>query len=370
MSTEKNLKYMGLALSLAKKADGMTSPNPIVGAVVVKKGKIIGKGYHRKAGLPHAEIEAFIDAENKGFNLNGSELYVTLEPCCHKDKRTPPCTNAIIEKKIKKVFIGVLDQNPEVSGKAVKLLRKNGIEVEYGILEDRCKKINEKFFKYIISKTPFVTLKLAATLDGKIATNSGDSKWIGSERQRKFAHELRNGSDAVLVGINTAINDDPSLNVRLNKRNISQPIPVVLDSKLKISTNSNLFNVHKKIVIATDKALRKSKKISMLEHRGCEIIFLSKDKKTNRLSLKNLLKNLGKMQIMSLLIEGGGQVASSALIEKVADKLVLFYSPKIIGGDGQSMISKLNINDMSKAINLKDFSLKKFGNEYVVEGYL
>lgn len=370
MFKEKDHKYMRLALNLAKKAEGMTSPNPMVGAVLVKNGKLIGKGYHRKAGLPHAEVEAFTDAEKNGYRINGADLYVTLEPCSHRNKRTPPCTDSIIERKIKKVYIGTMDQNPEVKGKSMKLLRRSGVEVKGGILEEECTKLNEKFFKYITNKVPFVTLKLASTLDGKIATISGDSKWIGSEKQRKLAHRLRNSSDAILVGINTILIDNPSLNVRLNKNAVSQPIPVILDSDLRISPDSNLFNIHDKIIVAANKKLKKSRKAKRLEDEGCSLIFLNKDKKTNSLSLKSLLVKLGKMEITSLLIEGGGKVASSALLEKVVDKLVLFYSPKIIGGDGKSMISKLGISKMSQSINLGDLKLKRFGEEYFFEGYL
>ena len=370
MSIEKDHKYMRFALNLAKKAEGMTSPNPLVGAVLVKNGKLIGKGYHRKAGLPHAEIEAFIDAEKNGYKISGADLYVTLEPCSHKNKRTPPCTDSIIEKGIRKVYIGAMDQNPEVKGKSIKLLKRSGVEVTSGILEEECTKLNEKFFKYITNEIPFVTLKLASTLDGKIATISGDSKWIGSEKQRELAHKLRNSSDAVLIGINTVLIDNPSLNVRLNKSAISQPIPVVLDSDLRISPDSNLFNIHDKIIVATNKKNKKSRKAKRLEEKGCNLIFLNKDKKTKSLSLKSLLVKLGKMQITSLLIEGGGKVASSALMEKVVDKLVIFYSPKIIGGDGKNMISKLGISKVSKSINLKDIKLKRFGEEYFFEGYL
>jgi len=212
---DKHTKYMSLALKLAKKAEGMTSPNPMVGAVVVKRGKIIGKGYHKKAGLPHAEIEAFSDAIKKKNSINGATLYVTLEPCCHEKKRTPPCVKAIIKNKISKVYIAMLDPNPEVSGNGVKLLRENGIEVEVGILEDKARVLNEAFTKYITTKKPFVILKLAATMDGKIAAYTGDSKWIGSPNQRTFAHQLRNKVDGIMVGIETVLKDNPSLNVRL-----------------------------------------------------------------------------------------------------------------------------------------------------------
>lgn len=368
MFDREDLKYMNLALRLAKKAEGLTSPNPLVGAVVVKKGEIIGKGYHRKAGMPHAEIEAFADAKKKGHSVVGSELYVTLEPCCHSGKRTPPCTESILENKISKVYVGTLDQNPEVSGKSIKTLKNKGVELKVGLLEDKCKEANEIFFKYITNKVPFVILKLASTFDGKIATISGDSKWIGSEKQREFAHGLRNSVDAVLVGVNTVMKDDTRLNVRLNRKNISQPIPVILDSSLRIPLKSKVFKVHSSCIIATtQKAKRRG--IKSLEERGCKVLVMKEDKYGN-VMLKELLKKLGQMQITSVLIEGGSQVASSALREKIVDKLVFFYSPKIVGGDGLSMISSLGINNMKRALSIKDVRTKKFGTELMIEGYL
>ncbi len=363
----KNIKYMELALKLAKKGEGMTSPNPLVGAVLVKNGRIIGKGYHKEAGMPHAEIEAFADAGKKGNKISGSHLYVNLEPCCHTGKRTPPCTEAVIREKISKVFIGMSDPNPKVSGLGIKKLRRAGIEVESGILEEESKKLNKIYVKHITTGLPYVLLKMAVTVDGKIATQSGDSKWIGSERQREYAHELRNQMDSVLVGINTVLLDNPSLNVRITKKKVSQPIPIILDNKLKTPLKSNIIKIHETVLIACSKDTKESK-IKLIENTGATVLPLSTDKKGN-IRIKTLFKKLVKMDITSVLIEGGSKVASSVIREGLVDELNIFYSPKIVGGDGLSMISDLNIQKMEKAIRLKDIHIKKFGQEFMLEGY-
>ena len=232
MPVDIDKKHMAAAIRLAVKARGMTSPNPLVGAVLTKNGKVIGRGYHKRAGLPHAEIEAFQDARKSRKKIEGSTLYVTLEPCCHKGKRTPPCVDSIIKEKVAKVVVSSLDPNPKVSGKGVSKLKRNGIEVVTGVLKDKSSAMNEAYIKYITKGEPYVILKLAATLDGKIAASSGDSKWIGSDTQRRYAHKLRSQADAVMAGIGTVLSDNPSLNVRL-KGDHKDPVPVVLDSDLR-----------------------------------------------------------------------------------------------------------------------------------------
>lgn len=359
---------MSLALRLAKKGEGTTSPNPLVGAVLVKRGKIIGQGYHKKAGYAHAEIEAFNDAAKKKNSIKGATLYVTLEPCCHTKKRTPPCVKAIIESGISKVFVSMLDPNPEVAGKGIKMLRRKGINVGVGILEEKAKQLNEAFTKYITTGKPFVILKLAATMDGKIAAYTGDSKWIGSPTQRKYAHQLRAKLDGIMVGIETVLKDNPSLNVRLGKKTAKDPIPIVLDSKLRIPLDSNLLKIHNKIIIATsDKS--KTRKAKNLESLGATILNIKKDK-NGQLSLKELAKKLGKHEIMSVLIEGGSKVAASALKSEIVDKVVFFYAPKIVGADGISMIGELDIPSIKKSIEIKNTKIKKINDELMIEGYL
>ncbi len=361
-------KHMSLALRLAKKGEGTTSPNPLVGAVLVKRGKIIGKGYHKKAGLAHAEIEAFNDAAKKKNSTKGATLYVTLEPCCHTNKRTPPCVKAIIEKGVSKVYVSMLDPNPEVAGKGVKFLRRNGIEVEVGLLSDMAKKQNEAFTKYITTRKPFVILKLATTLDGKIAAYTGDSKWIGSPAQRKHAHELRAKVDGIMVGIETVLKDNPSLNVRLSNKTNMDPIPIVLDSKLRIPLDSNLLKIHESIIIVTsDKS--KPRKVQQLQNLGATILYIKNDRR-RQLNLRELMRRLGKSEIMSVLIEGGSKVAASALKSKVVDKVVFFYAPKIVGSEGISMIGDLAIPSIKKSIQIKNVRTKKIDDEIMIEGYL
>ena len=364
---DKHTKYMSLALKLAKKAEGMTSPNPMVGAVVVKKDSIIGRGYHKKAGLPHAEIEAFNDALKKKNSINGATLYVTLEPCCHTNKRTPPCVRAIIEKKISKVYVAMLDPNPKVSGNGIRMLRKNGIEVEVGLLQDQAKVLNEAFTKYITTGKPFVILKLAATMDGKIAAYTGDSKWIGSPVQRKYAHQLRNKVDGVMVGIETVLRDNPSLNVRLVEKT-ADPIPIVLDRKLRIPMESNLLNIHESSIIATSDQ-SKPRKAERLQDLGATILHIKEDK-SGRLNLKELSRKLGKHEIVSVLIEGGSKVAASALKSGIVDKVVFFYSPKIVGSEGISMIGELGISTIKKSLEIKNTKIKRINDEIMIEGYL
>jgi len=359
---------MSLALRLAKKAEGMTSPNPLVGAVVVRGGKILGQGYHRQAGLPHAEIEAFNDATKKKNSLKGATLYVTLEPCCHTNKRTPPCVKAVIENKISRVFVSMLDPNPKVSGNGVRMLRKNGIEVEVGVLEDKAKELNEAFTKYITTGKPFVILKLAATMDGKIAAYTGDSKWIGSPTQRKYAHRLRNKADGIMVGIETVLKDNPSLNVRLGEKPSKDPLPIVLDSKLRIPLESNLLSIHEHSIIAT-LAQTKPRKTEKLKNLGATILHIKKDK-DGRLNLKELVKHLGKIEITSVLIEGGSEAAASALKNGIVDKVVFFYAPKIVGSEGVSMIGELGIPTIGKSLEIKGIKITKLKDELMVEGYL
>lgn len=368
MKKEIHEKYMSLAISLARKGEGGTSPNPLVGAVLVKKGEIIGKGYHRKAGLPHAEIEAFIDAGGKGRDVRGGTLYVSLEPCCHREKKTPPCTDAVIEKGVREVIVGALDPNPKVSGKGVKTLRDAGISVTTGVLEEKARRLNEAFNKYITTRTPFVTLKLAATLDGKIATHTGDSKWIGSERQRRMGHRLRSLADAVMVGTGTILKDDPSLNVRLYKKAGKDPVPVVLDRTLKTPVKSKIFSAHESVIIVTGRAHDRDKR-KKLEGAGARIIEVGSDK-DGHFRLMELARELGKIEIMSLLIEGGSATAALALKSGIVDKVVFFYAPRVAGAEGLSMVGKLGVSRIKDSLGIERVKIRKLGDEFMVEGYV
>ena len=368
MTRDQHTRYMSMALKLARKAEGMTSPNPLVGAVLVKGGKIIGKGYHKMAGLPHAEIEAIADAERHNHKVKGATLYVTLEPCCHEGKRTPPCVNAIIEKGIKRVVVGAGDPNPKVCGNGFSILRDEGVEVIPFILEEKALELNEAYNKYITTGLPFVTLKLAATLDGKIAAHTGDSKWIGSDNQRKLAHRLRSASDAVVVGVGTVLKDDPRLKSRLPGRNVRQPVPVILDRTLRTPPRSSVFSTHGTVIIATVKPADAAKK-KRLEEAGAHVLEIGHDR--NGLpDMKKLMRELARNEIVSVLVEGGGKAAASALKARIVDKIAFFYAPKILGGDGVSMIDGLGIKSVKNAIQIHDIKTTKLGEELMVEGYL
>lgn len=367
MPIDTDNKHMTTALKLALRAQGKTSPNPLVGAVLVKNGRVIGKGYHKKAGLPHAEIEAFEDARKNNKTITGGTLYVTLEPCCHKGKRTPPCVDSIIREKVSRVVVSSLDPNPKVSGKGVSKLRRNGIEVITGVLEEKSSEINEDYIKYITKGVPFVVLKLAATLDGKIASSTGDSKWIGSETQRRYAHILRSRYDAVMTGIGTVLSDDPSLNVRLKGAH-KDPVPVVLDSNLKTPPKANLMRIHDEPIIAATRPVDKDKK-KKLQSLGARVLTVKKDK-DGQVDMKDLMHRLGELEIMSVLIEGGSEVAGKALKSGIVDKISFFYAPKIVGADGLSMIGGLDIKKISGSIKVRSLKVKKIGDEFMAEGYI
>ena len=359
---------MKKALRLALRGEGCTSPNPMVGAVCVLGGQIVGRGYHKKAGSPHAEIEAFLDATKKGISLKGATLYVTLEPCCHTGKRTPPCTDAIVASGISDVVVGAIDPNPKVSGEGVAKLRENGVAVRTGVLERECTEINEFFNKHVVSGLPFVTLKCASTIDGKIASATGDSKWIGSVRQRKMAHRLRKKADAVIVGINTVLEDDPGLDVRLVGGTVRQPVPVIMDSKLRIPPEAKVLSTHPRSIIATTKRPGKLEE-KRLRELGAEILRLESDA-AGRVPAADLLRELGAMGMCGVLVEGGSRVGACFLREGLVDKVVFFYAPKIIGGDGVSMVGDLGKQSMEDAISIRNIKVRRFGDEMMIEGYI
>ncbi len=350
--------YIKLTLEIAKKGKGNVSPNPLVGAVLVKDDKIIGAGYHKNFGGNHAEIEAI---KNSKQEVEGSTLYVNLEPCCHHGK-TPPCVDAIIEKKIKKVVIGTLDMNPLVSGKGIKHLKQAGIDVKVGFLEKECIELNKFFFKYITRKIPYVTIKIAQTLDGMIADLSGNSKWITSLPSRKMVHSLRSEYDAVLVGANTVKIDDPDLTVRfVEGRN---PKRIVLDAGLKLSDDYKLFkntgdgNLY---LITSTCSIEKKKKINKLVNSGVKILYV-KENKDKTLDLVELLKALAENNIASVLVEGGRKIFTSFIRQDLYDDIYLFQSPKYIG-NGFSVVEDVGVNSIKQAIKLKVSSAEKIGDD-------
>ncbi len=358
-------RFMRMALRLAAKARGRTSPNPMVGAVVVKNGKVIGQGYHRKAGEPHAEALAL---KRAGSAAKGATLYVTLEPCSHTGKRTPPCTPLVIQSGVKRVVVAMIDPNPRVSGGGVKALRFAGIRVETGLLEDEAKKLNETFIKHITTGTPFVTLKIAQTLDGKIATASGESKWITGEEAREEGHKLRDANDAILVGINTVLKDDPSLTTRIP--NGRDPVRVIVDSRLRIPLNAKVLTQRSeaKTIIATLANAPKSR-IKKLQQLGAEVLIARSSR--GRVDLKDLMKKLGDRGIMSLLVEGGAEVNASALKAGIVDKVVFFIAPMLMTGrDALPSIGGSSPEKLKHAMQLRDVTVKHVGRDLMVEGYL
>jgi diaminohydroxyphosphoribosylaminopyrimidine deaminase/5-amino-6-(5-phosphoribosylamino)uracil reductase len=356
--TDKDILFMKRALSLASKGRGTTSPNPMVGALVVKNGRIISEDYHKKAGEPHAEALAILSAGDKA---KGAILYVTLEPCCHKDKRTPPCTKVIIESGIKKVFIAMKDPNPKVSGKGIEELKKRGIEVVSGILEDKAKRLNEAYIKYIATKTPFVILKTAMTLDGKIATPEGQSKWITGEAARKIVHQMRSGVDAILTAVGTVKADNPELTARI--KGGRNPKRIIIDPDLETPLDYKIFNVPPETVIVT----KKGRNTGALTGRGIKII----EYDSERADLTWLMKKLGEMEIASVMIEGGSSLNAYALEDGIVDKAVFFIAPKMIcGRDSIPVIGGKNFRRLEDAIELEDMKVKKIGRDLMIEGYL
>lgn len=356
-------RFMRMALRLALKGAGRTSPNPMVGAVLVRGRRVVGRGYHRRVGEDHAEIAAL---KRAGEKARGATLYINLEPCNHHG-RTPPCTISLVKSGVAKAVVGMVDPNPLVSGRGIRRLRQAGIQVEVGLLQADCRRLNEAFTKYITRHIPFVILKLAASLDGKIATSIGDSKWITEEKARHYAHRLRNQVDAVVVGIGTVLADDPQLTCRIaGGRN---PWRIVLDSRLRIPLTARILHQadsEKTIVVTSTGASQK--KVRAIESFGASVWKFPAG--PSGFPFPSLLKKLGRMGLLSVMIEGGTITAGWALKQRVVDKALFFYAPKILGAEGRSMIGALGIKKISHARSIKDIEIKRFGKDFLVSGYL
>lgn len=354
---------MALALKLAGKAVGRTDPNPMVGAVVVKDGRVVGQGYHRAAGEPHAEVEAIRDA---GETARGAELFVTLEPCNHHG-RTPPCTKAILEAGIVKVWYGMADPNPDVSGGGARFLREAGLQVVGNVLEDRCERLNEVFLKNVLHKRPFVFLKLAMSLDGRIATRTGHSQWITSEASRRRVHRLRDRVSGVMVGIGTLLADDPSLTTRLPRSIGNDSVRIVADSNLRTPPDARIFNPKSPagVIIACRKNAPPARR-TQLEAQGATVVPTSGEEKVD---LKDLLRQLYSLGITSVLIEGGAQLAWSSLEEKIVDRCLFFYAPLIIGGrEAPAGVGGEGIDRLGQAPRLVDVETSRIGPDILVTG--
>jgi len=365
---------MKRALELSKKAVGFVNPNPLVGAVIVKDNRIIGEGYHEYFGGPHAEVNAFANAKENAFknaacDVEGATMYVTLEPCSHYGK-TPPCADAIVRNKISKVVIGMIDPNPLVAGRGIEILRNNGIEVTTGIMEKEIKKTNEIFIKYISSKKPFCIMKTAMTIDGKIATSIGDSKWISNEKSRAYVHELRQMVSGIMVGIGTVLADDPELTTRREGVISLNPIRIIIDSRARIPLEAKVLkcNEKAKTIIVTTEFADKTK-IEAIKQKGAEVIVT--ESKNNWVDLKYLMTVLGDMGIDSILLEGGSTLNYSAIVAGIVDKVITFISPKIFGGtSGKTPVGGKGIEHVKDSIKLLDTEVTRFDEDIMIEGYV
>ena len=354
-------KFMRRAIVLARRGIGKTSPNPAVGCVIVRDGVIVGEGWHKKAGTPHAEVHALQQA---GEAARGADVYVTLEPCAHFGK-TPPCAEALIAAGVRRVFAAMEDPNPRVSGRGVRNLRAAGIEVTLGIMAAESRLLNEPFIKHVTTGLPFVILKTAMTLDGKTATTNGDSKWITNDKSRRYVHKLRAMVDAVMVGVGTVRADDPLLTCRIPGGR--DPLRVIVDSRLDIPFHSQVLHVasRSRTVLAT--LVADAPKADRIRALGVQIIQCRQIH--GRVDLAHLLATLGGMGVQSVLLEGGSTLAGETLRCGLIDKLLLFYAPKMVGGEAPGLFAGDGITAMADALKVKDLKLRRFGEDLLVEGY-
>lgn len=360
-------KFMARALRLARRGAGRVSPNPMVGAVAVKSGRVVGEGYHRGVGQPHAEAVAL---EAAGRRASGAELYVNLEPCCHHG-RTPPCTGAILGAGVRRVWVAVADPNPLVGGKGIRKLRRNGVEVHTGILAEEATRLNEFYLKYVQTGRPFVVAKMAASLDGRIATSTGDSRWISGPGSRRMGHRLRKEVDAVVVGAGTVAADDPLLTVRMGVPSPRQPARIVLDTQLRIPARARVLDLSSggRTIVACGRAADTGR-MKRLREMGVEVWSLPVDS-AGHVDLRAVLGRAGREKMTSVLVEGGSRVMTSALRMGLVDKLVVFLAPKILGGGrSQEAVGDLGVARLSRAVSLEDVRWRRVGEDLMVEGYL
>ena len=361
-------KHMKRAISLAKQGSGWVNPNPVVGAVLVKDGRVIGEGFHEFFGGPHAEVNAIrAVSDPSGDQIAGSTLYVTLEPCSHHGK-TPPCVNLIAEKKIAKVVLGITDQNPVVNGAGIRFLKSRGIEVTVGMMEQQIKELNEVFIKYIQTGMPFVVLKSAMTLDGKIATVTNASRWITGEASRRKVHHMRQQFGAVLIGVDTVIFDDPLLNIRL-KGEWKNPLKVIADTHGRIPMQSKVLTNDPQLTIVATTQLADPNRLKDIERAGAQILICPV--KDDKVDLAFVMKSLGAMGIDSVMIEGGSTIAFSVLHEGLVDKLISFIAPKILGGvNAPTAVGGTGISSMEDAIDLVSMRTRKVGCDLMIESWI
>jgi diaminohydroxyphosphoribosylaminopyrimidine deaminase/5-amino-6-(5-phosphoribosylamino)uracil reductase len=361
-----DIRYMQRALAVAEGGIGFVSPNPVVGCVIVKAGRILGEGYHERYGGPHAEANALRVA---GSEARGATLYVTLEPCCHTGK-TPPCVDAVLQAGVGRVVMAMRDPNPKVAGGGLARLRAAGIDVTLGICEAEARRLNEPFLHYIQTQRPFVTLKCAVTLDGKIATRTGASRWITGAPAREHVHRMRHAADALLVGSGTALQDDPLLTTRLPGGGGVNPLRIVVDSLLRLSLSSQLATVRPdcRTLVATSQRAPLDKQ-RQLESQGVEILRLP-SYADGRVNIEALLAALGTRGVADLLVEGGATLSATLLQRRLIDKVVVFIAPKIIGGDGINVVAAFGVDTMADALQLYGMTSQSVGEDVMLEAYL
>ena len=367
MSEEKlnaDQRFMAQALDLAASADYQTSPNPMVGAVLVRDGTVVGTGAHMRAGEPHAEVHALAAA---GDAARGADLYVTQEPCSHVG-RTPPCVDAVIKAQVRRVVVGMQDPNPKVDGRGIAALRAAGITVVTGVLEDRARRLNEFFVKHVTTGMPFVTAKFAMSLDGRIATHTGESKWITSDDARAEVHRLRHIHDAILVGANTVMRDDPKLTTRLLEGGGRSPLRVVVDSRLRVPYEAHIFQQETGQVLLATSDRARGDRLREFEKRGVPVVVLPADH--GRVGLPDLLRHLGGRDVISMLIEGGSSMHGSAFDQHLVDKVFAFIAPRIIGGiEAPGAVGGRGVDALVDASALRDVEVRRVGADVVVSGY-
>ena len=357
--------FMERALLLARQGRGRTSPNPMVGAILTQQGRIVGEGYHPYAGGDHAEVVALKDA---GDTARGAACYVTLEPCTHHG-RTPPCADALINAGVIRVVVATYDPNPLVAGNGLKRLRQAGISVEVGLLREEASRLNEAYFKYICTGKPFVLLKAALSLDGKLATRTGDSQWITGERARHRVHEIRDTVDAVVVGIGTVLKDDPFLTTRLEGWDGRDPLRVVVDSRGRLPLTSRLLRSGARPPLVAVGRRISPARLRRLKKAGADVMVLPE--KDGRLSLPDLIRELGDREISSVMIEGGGRLATSALQAGIVDKVVLMLAPILIGGEkAPTLLQGEGAEKLSEALRISQLTVERVGQDVIIEGYV
>jgi diaminohydroxyphosphoribosylaminopyrimidine deaminase / 5-amino-6-(5-phosphoribosylamino)uracil reductase len=355
-----HLKMMRAALAEARRGLGKTAPNPVVGCLIVRDGAVVGRGWHKKAGTPHAEVHALHQA---GELAAGADVYVTLEPCAHFGK-TPPCARALVAAGVARVFVAMVDPNPLVAGKGIAILREAGIEVQVGLLEAAAREINLPFIKWMETKRPYVILKSALTMDGKSATAGGDSRWITGDRSRREVHRLRGVVDAIMVGVGTVVKDDPLLTCRVPGG--KDPIRIVVDSTLRMPRHAAVFNPHSKARTIVATCSRDATQLAAVVSHGGEI--LACDELEGRVDLDHLFSQLGELGIQSILLEGGSHLAGAALRAGLIDRCLIFLAPKLVGGVGMGLFAGQGVAMMGDALRLEDMTVKRIGADLLVQG--